>query len=94
MKNNQPKQNYVQKHLPIDCSNDAMMVREGIRVPMLEQAKFERSSRSEIKEQIKIRTKALIKNADKHLTGLHELCAQFANQIESSKLNIVSFKIK
>ena len=93
MKNNQTKLSYISKHLPIDCTNDAMMVREGIRVPMLEQVKFDRSSKQEIKEAIKLRTKTLKKSLIAHEENVMQICLEFNKLMENSKLNITKFQI-
>jgi len=48
----------INKYPPVDCTNDYVMVKEGLRVPPLRHEVIERDSRDVIKKHIKAWKKA------------------------------------
>tara|TARA_R110000868_G_scaffold14414_2_gene67038 strand:- start:39425 stop:39712 length:288 start_codon:yes stop_codon:yes gene_type:complete len=90
---NQMQSNYNTKYMPIHCSNDQEMVREGIRVPMLEPLKIERSLKSDIKASIKARTKLIQKNIILHEENVMQICIEFNKLMDNSRLNLTKFQI-
>lgn len=80
----------ISKYPKIDCTNDAMMVHEGIRVPALRSLDIQRSSQEEIKNAKLAYKKAKAKDSSK---ALNEIAEIIVKNLDKVRFNLTKIQI-